>query len=260
MLVRPHAALYIGGMGSKKVNFYHGIATAMGYEREADEVQEKFLARDYTGAAAAVPFEFIDRTILIGDTDRIVERLEALDRQGVTTVNISPADPDPEARSGSPADRACRPPDRPECSREPDRRDHPRHRRGPDRVPPGLLHRTPDHRQQMLGYDIADPGITAFTAVIQVGAIIAVIIYFWSDIKKLVLAWVRGLLHKERARPGVPDGLAGDHRLAAHRDRRIRIAALRLRPAAQPVDRRLRDDHLGRGDAPRRGRRQTGPR
>ena len=38
MLVRPTAALYIGGMGSKKVNFYHGIATAMGYEREADEV------------------------------------------------------------------------------------------------------------------------------------------------------------------------------------------------------------------------------
>ncbi len=98
LLVRPNAALYIGGMGSKKVNFYHGIATAMGYEREADEVQEKFLARDYTGAAAAVPFEFIDRTSLIGSADRIVERLRTLDRQGVTTVNISPADPDPDAR------------------------------------------------------------------------------------------------------------------------------------------------------------------
>ncbi len=98
MLIRPSAALYIGGMGSKKVNFYHGIATAMGYEREADEVQEKFLARDYTGAAAAVPFEFIDRTSLIGNTRRIVERLRILERQGVTTVNISPADPDREAR------------------------------------------------------------------------------------------------------------------------------------------------------------------
>ena len=98
LLVRPSAALYIGGMGSKKVNFYHGIATAMGYEREADEVQEKFLARDYTGAAAAVPFEFIDRTSLIGNTDRIVERLRVLAAQGVTTVNISPADPDPAAR------------------------------------------------------------------------------------------------------------------------------------------------------------------
>jgi undecaprenyl-diphosphatase len=55
---------------------------------------------------------------------------------------------------------------------------------------------------RMLGYDISDPGITAFTAVIQVGAIIAVIIYFWSDIKKLAIAWFRGLFHRElRADP-----------------------------------------------------------
>ncbi len=49
---------------------------------------------------------------------------------------------------------------------------------------------------RMLGYDITDPGITAFTAVIQVGAILAVIIYFWSDIRKLALAWFRGLFHR----------------------------------------------------------------
>ncbi len=55
---------------------------------------------------------------------------------------------------------------------------------------------------KMLGYDIADPSITAFTAVIQVGAILAVIIYFWSDIRKLAVAWFRGLFHKEdRADP-----------------------------------------------------------
>ena len=98
VLVRPNAALYIGGMGSKKVNFYHGIATSMGFEREADEVQEKFMSRDYAGAAAAVPFEFIDRTSLLGDVNRVVDRLRTLAEQGVTTVNISPADPDPEAR------------------------------------------------------------------------------------------------------------------------------------------------------------------
>lgn len=97
-LVRPTAALYIGGMGSKKVNFYHGIATAMGYEAQADEVQEKFLSRDYQGAADAVPFEFIDRTSLIGDADRIVGRLKTLASQGVTTVNVSPAHPDRKAR------------------------------------------------------------------------------------------------------------------------------------------------------------------
>ncbi len=49
---------------------------------------------------------------------------------------------------------------------------------------------------RMLGYPIDDPGVTAFTAVIQVGAIIAVIIFFWSDIARLFLAWVRGLFNK----------------------------------------------------------------
>lgn len=51
---------------------------------------------------------------------------------------------------------------------------------------------------RMLGYDITDPGITAFTAVIQVGAIIAVIIFFWSDIRRLLRAWVRGLFDRSR--------------------------------------------------------------
>ena len=87
--VRAHAALYIGGMGSKKTNFYHRIASGMGYEQEADEVQRRFLSRDYGGAAAAVPFEFIDRTCLLGDADRIADRLGRLAEGGVTSVNIS---------------------------------------------------------------------------------------------------------------------------------------------------------------------------
>ncbi len=56
---------------------------------------------------------------------------------------------------------------------------------------------------KMLGYDIADPSVTAFTAVIQVGAIIAVVIYFWSDLRSLTVAWVRGLARREhRTDPG----------------------------------------------------------
>ena len=49
---------------------------------------------------------------------------------------------------------------------------------------------------RMLGYRIDDPGVTAFTAVIQVGAIIAVIIYLRADIWRLLRAWVRGLTHR----------------------------------------------------------------
>jgi len=50
----------------------------------------------------------------------------------------------------------------------------------------------------LLGYQIDDRGVTAFTAVIQVGAILAVIINFWRDIVNLLGAWFRGLLHKDQ--------------------------------------------------------------
>jgi len=48
----------------------------------------------------------------------------------------------------------------------------------------------------LLGYQIDDRGVTAFTAVIQVGAILAVIIYFWRDIVGLLTAWFKGLFHR----------------------------------------------------------------
>lgn len=89
--VRPYAALYLGGMGSKKTNFYHGIATRMGYGEAADVVQERFLARDYAGAAAAVPQEFLERTCLIGSDEDIAKGLVRLERAGVTTVALGPA-------------------------------------------------------------------------------------------------------------------------------------------------------------------------
>ncbi|WP_316669566.1 undecaprenyl-diphosphate phosphatase [uncultured Propionibacterium sp.] len=47
--------------------------------------------------------------------------------------------------------------------------------------------------EKLLGYDIQGAGITAFTAIIQVGAILAAIIYFWKDIVRIVAAWFRGL-------------------------------------------------------------------
>ena len=51
--------------------------------------------------------------------------------------------------------------------------------------------------ETLLGHDITQPGTTAFTAVIQVGAIIAAIIYFWADIVRIVTAWFRGLSNRQ---------------------------------------------------------------
>jgi F420-dependent oxidoreductase-like protein len=88
---RPYTALYVGGMGSAKQNFYNKLAQRMGYEKEAAEIQEKYLSGDKEGAAAAVPHELIDSTALIGPVERIADRMQAYAGAGVTTLSLTPA-------------------------------------------------------------------------------------------------------------------------------------------------------------------------
>jgi F420-dependent oxidoreductase-like protein len=87
--VRAYCALYIGGMGSREQNFYNQLASRMGYDEAAGRIQDLYLAKDYAGAAAAVPLEFIDSTALIGPIGRVKERLAAYAEAGVTTLSIA---------------------------------------------------------------------------------------------------------------------------------------------------------------------------
>jgi undecaprenyl-diphosphatase len=48
--------------------------------------------------------------------------------------------------------------------------------------------------EKLLGLRADDAAVTAFTAVIQVGAIIAVLVYFAKDLARIIAGWVRGLL------------------------------------------------------------------
>lgn len=89
MPVRAYSALYIGGMGSREKNFYNQLATRMGYEQAAIEIQNKYLAKDQLGAMAAVPLDFIDRTALIGPPARVQDRLHAYADAGVTTLTVA---------------------------------------------------------------------------------------------------------------------------------------------------------------------------
>ncbi|WP_311498198.1 undecaprenyl-diphosphate phosphatase [uncultured Mobiluncus sp.] len=50
--------------------------------------------------------------------------------------------------------------------------------------------------EYLMGKQIDDVGMVAFTAVIQIGAIAAAVLYFWSDIWRIIKAWVTGLFHK----------------------------------------------------------------
>lgn len=50
----------------------------------------------------------------------------------------------------------------------------------------------------LLGIDVADDSVVGFTAVIQMGAIAAVLVYFARDIARLATAWVLGLASRQR--------------------------------------------------------------
>src|SRR3954451_25007576 len=51
--------------------------------------------------------------------------------------------------------------------------------------------------EQLLGLDVAAKDVTGFTAVIQTGAIAAVVLYFWRDIWRIAKPWVLGLGNPE---------------------------------------------------------------
>jgi undecaprenyl-diphosphatase len=60
--------------------------------------------------------------------------------------------------------------------------------------------------EKLLGLDVADDAVTGYTAVIQMGAIAAVVVYFCRDIWRIASGWVRGLV-----KPELRGGL--DHRM-----------------------------------------------
>jgi undecaprenyl-diphosphatase len=51
--------------------------------------------------------------------------------------------------------------------------------------------------EKILGLQVDDPAVTGFTAVIQMGAILAVIVYFARDIGHIIRTWVLGLAKPE---------------------------------------------------------------
>ena len=97
--VRAYTALYLGGMGSRKQNFYHNLAHRMGFGEAADKVQDLYLEKKHREAMAAIPHEFIDRVSLIGGPDRIADRLAAYAEAGVTTLSVTPFAATPEERA-----------------------------------------------------------------------------------------------------------------------------------------------------------------
>jgi len=96
--MRPVLALYVGGMGSRKKNFYNALVRRYGFEQAADEVQDLYLGGKKEEAMAALPAELIDMTCLCGPRERIAERLSLYREAGVGTLVVSAAAYSPEQR------------------------------------------------------------------------------------------------------------------------------------------------------------------
>ena len=89
-LQRSMVALYVGGMGAKGKNFYNELAIRYGFEREAAEIQDLYLAGKKREAEAAVPAEFLELTTLCGPRSYVAERVAAFAEAGVTHLQVHP--------------------------------------------------------------------------------------------------------------------------------------------------------------------------
>ncbi len=88
-VVRPHMALYIGGMGSRQRNYYNQLFQRYGYEEEARRIQELFLERRKDEAIALISDEMVDAVTVIGTAEECREQLAELERNGVDEVALS---------------------------------------------------------------------------------------------------------------------------------------------------------------------------
>jgi F420-dependent oxidoreductase-like protein len=88
--MRPFIALYVGGMGSRKQNFYNNLVCRYGFEADAKVIQDFYLEGKREEAMAAIPDALIDMVSLCGPRDVVRERLAVYRDAGVGTLGITP--------------------------------------------------------------------------------------------------------------------------------------------------------------------------
>jgi F420-dependent oxidoreductase-like protein len=88
-MIRPHLALYAGGMGARGANFHFDAIARAGFEAEATKIQELYLAGNKKDAIAAVPTEMVEAMALIGPPEKIRDDLAAWEEGVVTTLLVT---------------------------------------------------------------------------------------------------------------------------------------------------------------------------
>ena len=92
LAVKYYLSFYVGGMGAKTANFHKDLFCRMGYEEEANRIQQLFLEDKRDEAALVIPDELADALALIGPKDRIKERLQIWRDSKVTTLLVATTD------------------------------------------------------------------------------------------------------------------------------------------------------------------------
>ncbi len=87
-LIRPMLALYLGGMGSRGVNFYNRLAHRLGFGPAAARVQDAYFDGDLGEAMEELPDDLVDALSLCGTPERVRERLTAYRKAGATRLIV----------------------------------------------------------------------------------------------------------------------------------------------------------------------------
>ena len=93
-LMKPHLALYMGGMGAEDTNFHADVYRRMGYTEVVDEVTALFRSNRKDKAAAVIPDELVDDSAIVGNLDYVRDQIKAWEASGVTMMVVGARSPE----------------------------------------------------------------------------------------------------------------------------------------------------------------------
>lgn len=93
-LMKPHLALYMGGMGAEDTNFHADVYRRMGYAEVVDDVTKLFRSDRKDEAAKVIPDELVDDSAIVGDLPYVQEQIKAWEASGVTMMVVGARSPE----------------------------------------------------------------------------------------------------------------------------------------------------------------------
>lgn len=93
-LMKPHLALYVGGMGAEGTNFHADVYRRMGYADVVDDVTRLFRSDRKDEAATVIPDELVDDSAIVGDLAFVQEQIKAWEASGVTMMVVGARSPE----------------------------------------------------------------------------------------------------------------------------------------------------------------------